>query len=192
MIEGNKQELSEEEKALCERVLAEWADKGKLTFRRIPNIITVIAALITASCFMVGAVKTLHSENPAPYVLFAISMVPLAYVLKELGRSRRGNEIVLTPLAFTEKRIGIFGTRQQIGIPWDRVKASEASVSEAGFIMPIFSFLFSTDEKLTIMDKSSDKIYTYRPRTIRHYNNFRAALITRVGLAVERESWHYE
>jgi len=49
MIEGNKQELSEEEKALCERVLAEWADKGKLTFRRIPNIITVIAALITSS-----------------------------------------------------------------------------------------------------------------------------------------------
>jgi hypothetical protein len=127
-------------------------------------------------------------RNPVILGQVGLMIILLSYTLKELAKARRGNAIVLTLASFNENRTGLFVSRK-ITIPWRDVQGTEKTVRYSGISIPALSALLGTDKKLVIEDRRSRKTYGYRPRSIRHYNELRVALITRVGLTEESEEW---
>ncbi|MFC2050435.1 hypothetical protein ACFLTN_04585 [Chloroflexota bacterium] len=196
-MEPQHRELSDEEKKLCIKVVQKWHKDKRLVFPRMPNYVTSATILLVAIGLIIIAFNSLKDTTPfyrSPLflILLAIAILLPLYVLKELMRIREGNNIVLTESSFDENRTGIFGSKYWISIPWDQVVAATESSEQAGIIMGILGILFAPGENLKIYDKSHHKEYTYRSITVKHYNELRAAIITKVGLTEKQEIWRYE
>jgi len=119
----------------------------------------------------------------------------LGYILYELSKWRRGNEIVLTHTAFIQKSKTLFGRGREVCIPWECVRAREESKSvEGNAFAEILYGLASPGEKLIVEGGSGVPALVFSSITVVRYAHLRAALIAKCGLAVhhEVERWRYE
>ncbi len=187
--------LSAKERLLSVQVIERWFAAGQLIFYRRPNYVTTATVLMVPVTMVLGSIAAPPAESQlvGAIVMFVIiALAALVYAGKELGRLRGGNRILLTNAAFIEERKYLWGRAVEISVPWDQVEAEQKTVKDVGIIMTVGAILFSTHEKLTVRNATTKAHYTYRPRTIQHYAEMRAAIIARVGLKIENEVWKIE
>lgn len=140
-------------------------------------VLFCVASVLISGCIWVIDVAG-FGEPVALLILGTPALLVLRSAIKEMGRLRSGNEIVLTTSDFMERRVGAFGSRSEITIPWTRVGAKETVNTGA-----------INDRKVLIHDKTTGRQLTYEDGKMPRYNELRAALIGRVGLEVSNNVW---
>jgi hypothetical protein len=123
----------------------------------------------------VPAITVPVRDDPAGLIfVLAISGLALYYAVNELSRLRRGNEFVLTPSVFEDRR-NLMHFRGSFVVPWESLIATQSTSTWLAI------FLFFPRAKLAITDRSTKKERSYRCITIKRYAYFKAALI--VGIS---------
>jgi hypothetical protein len=168
------------ESVVASIVATEWAREGQLVFRRHPNYLgIVVAVLLIGLAFSLVLDFGFGPSLPRAIFGWLIILFCVGYIPKGI---RWRNRIVLTQTAFEEhNRRGFFGRKRQINIPWERVEASEtttAAGTSAGKI--------TGRAEIKIEDKSTSFYGMYSRSTTSDYNVFRSALVSRVGLRAKR------
>ena len=178
-----RQKLCDECSGQAESIVAgvvatEWARRGHLVFRRHPNYLGIVVAVLLIG-FTFGLVLDFGFGPSLMRALFGwiIVLFCLGYIPKGI---RWRNRIVLTQASFEEhNRRGFFGRTRQIHIPWEHVEASETTIDTSGDKI-------MERAEITIDDKSTSFYGVYSRSTTSDYNVFRSALVSRVGLRAKR------